>query len=211
MNRRSFIKTGLIFVPTYFVTKGIGGTIALSSLDSEVYAWMELVRAASGHYTSLSVVANDTWIKMVKAAGIRSKIHRANTYVGSDLTCVARPLITDAQNVYDVLNNFVAGDYSESTGLTGGGTRNLDTSTLPTGFMPSDNNGHMALYNRWNLIDANVPMGAGTGTNFDYLIPGNTGSMSHISMTNTGTAAIMSGDTDPRGFYVGTRTTATDL
>ncbi len=196
----------------WFCTRGIGGSVSLSALDPEVYSWMGRVRTNGGNYTSLSVVANDTFLKMSKSAGARPMLSRVNTYTGLDLLACLTPLINTVGSTAETNTGFVSGDYSESTGLNGGGTKNIDTGAAPTAFMPSANDGHLAVYNRTNLIDTKVVIGSfNGGTQCDWMVVGNTGNLTSCSVHDAGGGALnYTGDTDPRGFYMIARVASND-
>lgn len=212
-SRRKFIKTGLIFVPTWFVTSGIGGSVSLSNLDPEVYSWMNRVKTNSGNYTSLSVVANDTWIKMIKSFGLRSKCLRKNTYTGLNLSTCIIPLIVDWGNSVDSNQNFVAGNYSESTGLTGDGlTKYLGTSCNPnSGSWSSVDDCVAEVYVRTKNTVAGCYLGASNGsTNNLYLYSAAAGNLSYVAMFSTVTQISYS-DSIGTGHYVGSRIASNDL
>lgn len=170
MNRRHFIKTGLIFVPTWFCTNGIGGNVSLSALDPEAWDWMGRVTGNGGNYTSLSVVAQDTFFKIIKAGGVRPLIYHCNNYLGTGLLSCAVPAIKDKGNTVDTMTNFVAGDYSESTGLTGNGTsKHIDTGLNLLSHIPSVNSLSLAAYIRTNTQESKITMGAVTSGNSSSL------------------------------------------
>ena len=162
MNRRRFIKTGLIFVPTIF-SAGLQGSVRLADLLPGTYNWMKRVTAAGGNYTSLSVVANDIVGKI--SLPITTKLLRWNTYAGADLTACSIPIGNAVGNAADTLNNFVGGDYSQSTGLTGNGT----TKYVSTGFIPNthwvfDNDCAMGVYARTSNSNLETAIGTFVGT-----------------------------------------------
>lgn len=213
LTRRSFVKTGLLFVPTIF-SAGVHGAVRLGNLDTEVYGWMTRVRANSGQYTSLSVVANDVWMKLVRAAGVRSIVRRANTFTGLDLAASFIPLIKDYGSATDSNSSFVAGDYSEATGRTG----NTSSKSSSTGFdasasFPGTNDCHMACYNRTNGYQAGVVMGAlNSGVQVDWMLVGYIDTNSYAALHAAGAGAITYADaTNPQGFYQANRVSSSDF
>ena len=189
LSRRSFVKTGLLFVPTIF-SGGIHGAVRLSALEPEVNAWMGRVVTNGGHYTSLAVVASDTAVKMARS--IRSKILRWNLYCGSDLLCCAAPVINDSGSTVDTLTNFVSGDYSQATGLVGNGT----TKTVSTGFIPvthwtSDNDCCMGVYLLSKTSAADYVIGAINGAGHACYM-----SIAYVGTTNYGSMFSIAGGSD---------------
>ncbi len=123
ISRRRFIKTSLLFVPTIF-SAGLHGSVHLGCLEPEVINWMGRVVVNAGHYTSLSVIANDTAMKTARP--VRAKINRWNNFCGGDFTAAQVPLIKDYGTDTDValLNGGNPGSSSDwtyvETGTTGG-------------------------------------------------------------------------------------------
>ncbi len=161
--RRSFIKSGLIFVPTVFNAGAMWGAVRYGNMDPKVADWIARVRSAGGAVTGLSVVANDQFMKIATAGGLRSTLYRINTYTGLDLTACLQPLVNTYGGASDINNNFVAGDYSEATGLTGDGTsKNINTTLVMTS-LPDVNSGSMCAYIRTNSQESKLTMGVGAG------------------------------------------------
>ncbi len=118
----------------------------------------------AGHYTSLSIVANDTMMKMARP--IRSSILRWNTYTGGDLLACFAPLIKDVGNAAEVNNGFVSSDYTESTGLTDDGTKWLGPQFNMTD-IGTDNSCHIGIYLRTRTGAVGGSLGTYDGTNYD--------------------------------------------
>lgn len=158
LSRRSFIKTGLIWSPIVF-SAGLQGSVKHAALNPAVISWMRRVEANGGKYTSRSVVANDVVSKMLPSIG--TKLLRWNTYTGGDLNACEVPMGNALGTSTDSLHAFVAGDYSETTGLTGDGTTKWNgTGFIPSVHWASDNDCGMGVYMRTTNGSAQNTMGA---------------------------------------------------
>ncbi len=206
ITRRSFIKTGLVFVPTVF-SAGLHGAVRYGNMDPKVGDWIKRVRTAGGTATGLSVVANDQFMKIATAGGLRSTLYRVNTYTGLDLTTCLVPLINSYGGTVDGNPGsvFVAGDYSESTGLTGdGSTKYIDTGLLMTS-LPDVNSGSMCAYIRTNSQESKLTMGTGSGSvDIGYLYIRDVGDLiKGVWFLETGASTT---GTDSRGLFQISRT-----
>ncbi len=206
LTRRSFIRTGLIFVPTVF-SAGLHGAVRYGNMDPKVGDWIKRVRTAGGTATGLSVVANDQFMKIATAGGLRDTLYRVNTYTGLDLTACFQPLVNTkgAASDADAGNPFVAGSYSESTGLTGNGTdQSLSTGLVMTS-LPDVNSGSMCAYIRTNSQESKLTMGVGAGgADIGYLYIRDTGDlMKGVWFLELGASTT---GTDSRGLFQISRT-----
>lgn len=118
--------------------------------------WVSRVIANGGSVSPSTATAADNFWSAIVAAGIDSKILRLNLYAGTGLAACAVPFINTKGSTLDTLSNFVAGDYSESTGLTGDGS----TKFVATGFTPgtdwtSVNDMSIGAYSRTDSIETN--------------------------------------------------------
>ena len=217
MNRRRFIKSGLIFVPTIF-SAGVHGAVHLAALELDVPLWMQRVTANGGHYTSLSVVANDTVVKMARP--IYSKLLRVNTYTGGDLAACVIPLVNVGLamgDTKDTAQNFVSGDYSESTGLTGdGSSKYMSTGFVPITHWTSDNDCSYGAYLRTNTSDAGWILGinlASGATNEPRMVISLSGTLNAASLFSTvgGSDQTVATDTNGLGHYLASRTASNSL
>ncbi len=167
----------------------------------------------AGHYTSLAVVASDAAMKIARP--IATKLLRWNLYCGSDLLCCAAPLLNVGSTV-DTLTSFIAGNYSQSTGLLG---VIVSGTYVSTGFIPitnwtSDNDCSMGVYLRTKTSSVDGCIGAVNGASaacyMDIAYGGTTnyGSMFSIaSGSNYATGADSAG----LGWYVTSRTATNSL
>lgn len=211
MNRRSFIKSGLLFIPTIY-SAGVHGSVHLSNLDPEVADWRTRVRTNLGNYSGLSIVAQDTAMKMVKASGHRSKVMRWNLYCGLDqLACVV-PLVTGNAQALDVRTGTAGGwTYTEATGLVGNGTDNyLTTGFVPDNYWTSVDSCCFGAYVRTKLLTTDAIMGSNDGTNVDYLLVCYGGTISYVSIHSPATQ-ISFADTAGLGHYMGSRNASNSL
>jgi hypothetical protein len=89
-----------------------------------------------------------TFCQSAKASGYWDKLNRINLFCGNQLTAALVPLKVGGGSATDTNVNFVSGDYTEATGITGNGT----TKYLNTGLVPSAsltlNDTHVAAYVR---------------------------------------------------------------
>ncbi len=126
-----------------------------TTYDWEAQRWSTQVatNGGAGVLSGAAYRAGSTFMIQSKWWDVRRYIGRAQLYVGTDTNAMVFPIITDWQGtgLRDVLNGFVAGDFTESTGLTGNTTTKylecgslfLDGNTGPT-------NIHFAVYTRTN-------------------------------------------------------------
>jgi hypothetical protein len=91
--------------------------------------WVSRVSTAGGSVSTATRAAVTRFCVAIQAAGLRSKLWRANAFCGSSLTAALVPIYrgpsrtgTQYGNTTDTNNNFVSGSYAEATGLTGNGT-----------------------------------------------------------------------------------------
>lgn len=202
MNRRNFIRVGLIYVPTFFACHG--GIARLGNLDSEVGDWIKRTKDNGGGYTSTAVIANDKCIKLIKAAGIRSKILRLNLFCGDRNGSLA-PLIDDAGASTD--NAFINSSFSETTGWVMNNANEYISTGLNPSVSLSVNDAHLAIWmggtagaHTW------IPTGVtGFGGNDFYMTTSYTG-FGILPNVWTGTGRPIVADTDGTGYYHVSRT-----
>lgn len=117
------------------------------SVDSDAAAWAAAVSANSGTYSSSTLNAVSNFCKAAKSAGYWNKLNRINLFCGDQLAAALVPLKVGAGSATDVNTNFVSGDYTEATGLTGdGSTKSLDTGVPQNTFTAADR--HLSVYER---------------------------------------------------------------
>lgn len=205
MNRRRFIKTGLLFVPTIFHA-GAYGSVRMGHLSTEVGSWLGRVRSNAGSANGLAVVASDRWVKSVIVAGLRSTVKRVNLFVGDQKAAAIVPLIKEIGSDTEAHDDTI--NYSQANGVTlinPGGTGQLGTGVNPATAI-STNDAHMAIYlGGATGEEEKFVMGViGGGTDHMYMIIAYTGLGSGGTMySNTN---IVGADTNGTGFYMVTRT-----
>lgn len=210
MNRRCFIKTGLIYVPTIFACNQ--GIARLGDLEPEAVAWIRRIRSLSAGYTSKSVVCNDLMLKLLKAYGLRSRIVHMNTFTGIGINALLAPLLTITPGANDANVSFVDADYSEPVGLVGSGSRIL-SGCSQADLYNLDGTNHSFSYGCYISASNNqsgFAMGRYDGTDYVYLYVSNVGGQSFFSGGETANQITVS-DSAGSGFYCGSRYSSTSM
>ena len=216
MNRRRFIKTGLLFVPTIFACNQ--GVARLGNLEPEVGNWMARVRATTGNYTGKSVVCNDWMMKALKSAGLRSSIVRMGTFTGIGVNALKAPLIQDVgSGLPDEPNPFGfpldEADFSEGVGVTGDGIREMMLSSCKQSDLYAlDPTNHSFTYGIYVCVGANQSgfgMAIYNGSDYIYLYVSNGAGTSFFS-TGISANQISVADANGTGFYCGSYNSTTD-
>jgi len=216
LSRRSFIKTGLIFIPTWYHTKGLGGSVSLSSLDNEVYNWMSRVINGGSNYTSISVVAQDYGMKRLRDFGLRSSILRLNWFSGLNTTAALIPLINDVGGSVDITRVGGGGttgapsDWTYNETGSSGGLKALTANTFIDPVFASNNftsinNVGISIYVRDTTIEESFLAGSntfGSSSQF-YLTAGYTGGNTRYSAF---TPDFFVADSNAIGLYTAVRT-----
>ncbi len=178
-NVTTYSVTGLTENTTYYFrirayngggTSGSSNTITTLTYFTETLDWVTRVVGNGGSVSQGTKDAANTFLGAVTTAGVRSLIYRLNLFAGTGLTACAVPFIKDRGNTLDSLNNFVSGDYSESTGLTGNGNtgarKHIATGFVPATHFNSVTDAHTSFYARSNVNESNNCMiGAVTSGN----------------------------------------------
>ena len=128
--------------------------------------------AAPGEVTYEQLDAVSKFCYAIDAAGIRDRFMRLNLFCGNNLKACVVPLYTNTSMNYthvgyavDTNNNFVDGDYSGSTGLTGdeSSQKTLETGVTlyesNSGEPKVEYNSHMSLYYRSGSLGNGYMMG----------------------------------------------------
>lgn len=117
------------------------------SVDAAATAWALAVAGNGGTASSNTLGAVSAFAKSAKAAGYWTKLNRVNLFCGDQLAACMVPLKVGGGSATETNVNFVGGDYTEATGLTGNGsTKSLDTGLLQNVFTAADR--HIAIYER---------------------------------------------------------------
>ena len=101
-------------------------------LDAQAIDWCSRIVAAGGSISWPTLYAASRFVRSCKAAGIWTKLNRVNLLCGNQLTAALVPLKVGGGSATETNVNFVSGDYTEATGITGNGTSKY----LNTGFNP---------------------------------------------------------------------------
>lgn len=184
---------------------GIGiGLTRGGSLDADAAAWAAAVVANGGTYSAATLAAMSTFVKSAKASGYWTKLNRINLFCGDQLAACLVPLKVGGGSATDTNVNFVSGDYSETTGLTGNGS----TKYLKTGLVPSAsltlNDTHMAIYNRASSSSVSNQWGA-SGPMIFYAPHSAAVLISDQYNSTTGRVGPTSAIGTPYGFLVASR------
>jgi len=139
-----------------------------NTYEYEADQWRDRVTAASGTLSANAYRAGTMFLKQTKWWGVRPYLGRSNLYVGDSTNAMRVPIVGDwftGSLSPDSLQAFVAGDFAESTGLTGNGTTKyiipngngagslkLTGITVPT-------NLHFAIYVRTASAEASFAIG----------------------------------------------------
>lgn len=185
--------------------------IPTKQYNPETADYRARVIANGGTISDTSIDAIEKFVQDCKNAMIWDKLLEVAPFAGTNLSAALVKLVHPAGVPGVITNvNFVAGDYSESTGLLGDGT----TKYLNTGFNAQTHlpdNAHLSFYLREEVIVAGnrCLLGALAGTDQYWL-----GSLTPTTQVNTRfgqtisatLSAPMSG-----AFYIGTRENSSAL
>lgn len=123
--------------------------------------------AAPGEVTYEQLDAVSKFCYAIDAAGIRDRFMRLSLFCGNNLKACVVPLYTNTSmnythvgNAVDTNNNFVDGDYSASTGLTGdGSTKVLETGV--TQFLSNSGGASVILNSHISVYAISTNIGTG--------------------------------------------------
>jgi len=220
VNRRRFIKTGLIWSPVVF-NAGALGAVRLAAIETEVNSWMSGVAFRSGHYSALSIVASDIAMKILRP--IRPQIKRLNFFLGSDFKAAQFPLIIDAgypNSDAPFLGAGGAGSGSDftynETGVNGGLKPLTANTWLNTGLVPltdlSQNSMGVSAYVREANGANTTAIGCNTfGGPIQITFAPDQASGNFVAIAGDGNFIINVPDAVKKGFYTLSRTSVTSL
>lgn len=188
--------------------RGIGRLRAKASVDADALGWAAAVTANSGTYSASTLSAMSTLISALKAAGLWTKMACFGPLAGDQL---AAALIQYKGGTWAAATNvnFVSGDYTEATGLTGNGSNKY----LNTGFAQNTLTAasrHMATYDRVLPSANQASIGSDASGSNTWMLQNVAGSYSYFAAgngANAGSAAAAA----TAGFYVGVSETSTSL
>ncbi len=192
------LTAGKRFIP-WQTASGGGG------YDSDAQAFFDAVVANGGTISTATKGYVNTFVLAAKANSYWSKLSRINLFCGDQLAAVAVPLKAGGASALDTLTNFVSGDYSESTGLTGNGSsKYLDTGWTPI-TQATQNDTHIAIYNRSSSSGGTNVSGAEGSSLFLVYVPYSDGSV-YSDQYNDSTGRVSGAIGTPYGFLVTSRT-----
>lgn len=175
-----------------------GGSVLAETTD-----WQAAVIAIGGTISPATLAAVNARIVAAKAHGYWDKFLRYNGFAGDQLAAAQVPWKVGGGNAVDTLVNFVGGDYSPTTGLTGNaGNKHLRTGVLANALTLNDT--RLAVYNRTSgATGGNVHIGATDGANvLNLLAPYSDGTVysdhytvaaGRVSVAITGAAGCIAG------------------
>lgn len=132
-----------------------------ATANPEALAWRAAVIANGGTVSASTLAAVSNFCNAIQTAGIRDRFYRLNLFAGTGLSAALVPLYrgqslggTQFGNTTDTNVNFAAGDYAESTGLTGNGSsKYLQTGLQPSAWITGGNvRSHLAIYKRTSAV-----------------------------------------------------------
>ena len=106
--------------------------------------WYARVLTAGGAASATTVAAVSKFAAQCRLAGIWDKLNRVNLFCGGQLTAALVPLKVGSGSATDTNVNFVSGDYTEATGITGNGSSKYLTTGLVDSTFGLD--AHVAIY-----------------------------------------------------------------
>jgi hypothetical protein len=121
-----------------------GITLAPQVSNADAQSWINRVYANGGTVSTSTATAVNDFCNAIDSAGLRDRFYRLNLFAGTGLASALVPLYrgpslggTQFGGATDTNSNFVAGDYSETSGLKGNGSNKH----LLTGLLPGDMGG----------------------------------------------------------------------
>jgi hypothetical protein len=123
----------------------------------EALAWRDAVVANSGTVSASTLAAVTTFCRSIDSAGIRDRFYRLSLMAGDGLLAALVPLYrgpsrtgTQYGNTADTNVNFVSGDYTLASGLTGNGSNKYLQTGVRLDLLPAgvETNGHLSAYVR---------------------------------------------------------------
>jgi hypothetical protein len=210
-SRRSFVKIGLIYVPWLVLPHDMvncASFLPVPSINGDTYTWAYgRIPAASSSISAASIIKADRLMTGLIRYALRPRIVRMNIFVGNDINALKAAFITNNGSAQEAVNNFVAGNYSEAAGITGGATKSIitpvDINAAPFG----DNDLAFAVYVRTGTNEATVCMGTQEGGKDIDLMPSN-GGTSYWDSNNAGTGRASVADSNGVGYYLGSRSSS---
>jgi hypothetical protein len=137
----------------------------------EALAWRDAVIANGGTVSASTMTAVTTFCRAIDSAGLRDRFYRLSLMAGDGLLAALVPLYrgpsrtgTQYGNTADTNVNFVSGDYTLASGLTGNGSNKyLQTGVSSSAWITGGNvQSHLAVYKRTS-VNSGVLLSARSG------------------------------------------------
>lgn len=179
----------------------------VSIYDADAQDFFNRVVSNGGTISDSTKNAVNTFVLASKSNNYWSKINRINLFCGDNLNACLVPLKIGGGSNTETNNNFVAGDYSESAGLTGNGSTKYLNTGLNASVTLTAHDTHQSVYNRSSTASQSVN-GSQDGTDrFSIDCPWSDGKVSDDQYDQTnGRVQTSSAIGTPFGFIIGTRT-----
>ena len=180
-------------------------TSKYSFVDTDALDFFTRVVSNGGTISANTQTAVDTFVKAAKVNGYWSKLNRINLFCGDQLVAATVPLKVGGGSALDTNNGFVAGDYTEATGLKGNGSsKYINTGLTPSASLTA-NDTHQAFYIRGTVADTPGTFGSLGGSRLLLEPPASSGPFLD-DQYDSGNGRVSSSNVSPSGFIVGSRT-----
>lgn len=186
----------------------LGEVPPVSSYDPDAEAYFVRVVAEGSDLSDPTKEAVNNFVVAAKVGEYWDKLKRVNLFCGADLIAALVPLKveTGGQNT-DTAVNFVGGDYSEETGITGdGATKHLDTGFNPATSLTAES-AHFGRYNRSATAVSGSDGCTGGGGSFAQFAPYGDGTF-YSDIYDTGSGRVSGPTSAPFGFLLASRESA---
>jgi hypothetical protein len=178
----------------------------LRGLDADVVAWRNRVIAGGGIVTDADAAAVNAFVVSAKSIGLTDANSRINAFAGESLTAALYPVFRGGGPDADTNVNFVAGDYTKGTGITGNGTtKYLNTGVNANAFTAA--NRHLGVYLRGSTAGSfDKLIGAETAFNTQrWALGGNGTALREVYFADAGNGGAAAGSSTV-GHVLGTGT-----
>jgi hypothetical protein len=172
--------------------------------DREAYSWRNSIVTNSGTLSGSSYNTGTRFMQHVRQFGLRPAIVNCGVYLGNETNAIWITIIHDLGSVKVVDHNFVSGDYTEATGLTG----NTTTKYLTTGadMTTIGSFAHLSVYVRTASNENAAQIGAQDATPGAYLLVGYVDANTYARINGGVAAQFSAADSAGIGYYIGSRT-----
>jgi len=154
------------------------------TIHPEAADWANRVRSNSGSVSGTTLAAVSKFCTSIASAGIRGRFYRLNLLCGTGLNACLVPLYrgpslsgTQYGNTTDTNVNFVSGDYSTTSGLTGDGTTKYLRTGLASSSLDGGLTGHCSIWRGTGTVaSTRIAIGGSDNDVDDFEIQERTGS-----------------------------------